>query len=164
MLQIHLFSSSKCTQLQTHTRTHSHMRTPIHTQHACSKSPFSVYASACRCTHIHSSTHTRTHPYTRMLPHAPERCRKCMPQIHFFDSSKCLRRYTNTHTGIHACWFTHTNCTRQRLRARTRMTKCMHAPNLRFRFKDMQTDANTHIHVRTDTRTPPYTNMLLPAT
>ena len=132
MLQIHLFSSSECTQLQTHTRTHSHMRTPIHTQHACSKSPFSVYASARRCTHIHSGTHTRTHPYTRMLLHAPERCRKCMPRIHVFDSSKCLRRYTNTHTHthtnththtrIHACWFSHTNCTRQRLRARTRMT------------------------------------------
>ena len=109
MLQIHLFSSSECTQLQTHTRTHSHMRTPIHTQHACSKSPFSVYASARRCTHIHSGTHTRTHPYTRMLLHAPERCRKCMPRIHVFDSSKCLRRYTNTHTHTHTNTHTHTH-------------------------------------------------------
>ena len=99
-----------------HGRTH----TCIHTQHACSKSPFSVYASARRCTHIHSSTHTRTHPYTRMLLHAPEQCRIRMPRIHVFDSSKRLRR--DTHTRIHACWFTHINCTRQGLRARTRMT------------------------------------------
>ena len=100
MLQIHLFSSSECTQLQTHTRTHSHMRTPIHTQHACSKSPFSVYASARRCTHIHSGTHTRTHPYTRMLLHAPEQCRIRMPRIHVFDSGKRLRRDTHTHTRM----------------------------------------------------------------
>ena len=99
-------------------------------------------------------THTLRHSgtRTRMLLPAPEQCRICLPRIHVFDSSKCLRRYTNTHTHtrIHACWFTHTNCTRQRLRAHTRMTSCMHAPNLRFRFKEMEADAYmcalTHAH------------------
>ena len=106
--------------------THAHTHT-----HAACMLQIPIF-SLCKCpqmhTHMHSGTHTRTHPYTRMLLHAPERCRKCMPRIHFFASSKCLRRYTNTHTHkhihtrIHACRLSHTNCTRQRLSARPKST------------------------------------------
>ena len=59
----------------------------------------------------------------------------------------------HTHTRIHACWSTHINCTRQRLRARTRMTYCMHAPNPRFRFKQMRAAANTYMHALTQAHT-----------
>ena len=78
MLQIHVFGSSKCLQSYIHTEVPNPR---LHTKRsrACMlKSPFSVEASARRCTHIHSGTHTRTHPYTRMLLHEPERCRKCI--------------------------------------------------------------------------------------
>ena len=107
MLQIHLFSSSECTQLQTHTRTHPHMRTPIHTQHACSKSPFSVYASARRCTHTCTQALTLVHTHTHACcyTHLNDVENACPESTFSIQANVCEGTQTHTHTNTH----THTH-------------------------------------------------------
>ena len=70
MLQIHVFGSSKCLQSYIHTEVPNPR---LHTKRsrACMlKSPFSVEASARRCTHIHSGTHTYTPIHTHVATRA----------------------------------------------------------------------------------------------
>ena len=97
-------------------------------------------------------THTLRHSgtRTRMLLPAPEQCRICLPRIHVFDSSKCLRRYTNTHT--HA--YTHAGLRTQIVRA----SVYVHTPEWRNvcmpqiyvfgsrKCKQMHTCAHWHTH------------------
>ena len=108
-------------------------------EYACSKSALSVQANARSCKHIHARTHTSTHPYA-LLPYLHDV--ELMLQIDVYASSKCMQRYIFT-----------------RFRVFTHKTKwSMHAPNLRFRFKQMP-QMHTHRHTQTLTLVHTHTHV-----
>ena len=121
-----------------------------------------VPADAHTYTQALALVHTHTHACrnTRLI-----NVEYACPESTFcvFDSGKCLRRYTNTHT--------HTHTRRMLVYAHKLYAPaftCTHQNDVMYACPkstfSVQGNASKCIHVRTDTRTPPYTNILLPAT